>query len=296
MTYVDRLHAAVRRVGNPCLLGIDPHPDLLPDEYALVRDERAPRSERARAMGDFACELVDVAAGRVAAVKPQSAFFELFGADGAREWERVVGTARDAGLFVIGDVKRGDIASTAAAYARAHLEGPAACDAITVNPYLGSDSIEPFLAVCERTGAGLYVLVRTSNPGSAEFQHHGEPDLSHVVARAVARWGERLRGRDGWSSVGAVIGATHPSELAGFRRAMPRTPILLPGYGAQGGGVEGLLAAFQDGWLGGLINASRSIAFAGAAPEHAGRPWKDAAREALGRMIDEVTAALPASR
>jgi len=286
VSYVDRLHAAVERAGNPCMVGIDPHPDRLPAEYAIVRDERAPRSDRARAMGDFACELLDVAAGRVAVVKPQIAFFELFGADGMREWERVVRTAREAGLLVLGDVKRGDIASTAAAYARAHLTGPAACDAITINPYLGADSVEPFLEVCERADAGLYLLVRTSNPGSADFQRHG----------AVARWGERLLGAGGWSSVGAVIGATHPSELAGFRRAMPRTPFLLPGYGAQGGGVEGLRDAFPDGLLGGVINSSRGIAFAFDAPELAGRPWKDAASHALERMIEEVTAALSAPR
>lgn len=298
-SWIDRLDAAVRRVGNPCLLGLDPHLDLLPAPFAVARDADAPRAERADAVARFCMELVELAASRVAAVKPQSAFFELLGSDGARAWERVVAHAHAHELLVIGDVKRSDIASTAAAYATAFLEGlPGAprdelCDAITINPYLGTDSVTPFLDACNRAGKGIYVLVRTSNPGAGAFQLHGDPPLCDQVARAVDAWGETLRGRCGWSSVGAVVGATKRADLARLRRAMPRTPLLLPGYGVQGATAADVVDAFPDAaepWRGALVNSSRGIAFAGA--KQPGRPWKDAASVALQAMIDEVRGAL----
>ena len=305
MNWADRLDAATARVGHPCLLGLDPHLDLLPEEFAVARDPRAERAERAHALGEFCRELLDVAAERIAAVKPQIAFFEVFGADGVRAWEDVVRAAHEHGLLVIGDVKRGDIASTAAAYATGLLEGtpgsdPALlCDAVTLHPYLGSDSIEPFLRACSGPGSGsgkgLYVLVRTSNPSSREFQLHGDPPLWRIVADAVERWGAELRGACGYSAVGAVVGATHGRELADLRAALPHAPLLLPGYGAQGGTARDLVAAFPDPeapWRGGLVSSSRAIAFAHREPRHAGRSWKDAARLALEDMIEDVRAAL----
>jgi len=303
--WADRLDAATAAVGHPCLLGLDPHLDLLPEPYAVARDPRASREERADAVGAFCHELLDVAAGRVAAVKPQIAFFELFGADGWRVWEDVVRTAHEHDLLVIGDVKRGDISSTAAAYATALLEGtpgtdPAAvCDGLTLNPFLGSDSLAPFLRVCEGTDKGVYVLVRTSNPSSSELQLHGDPPLWRAVAALVERWGSELRGTSGYSAVGAVVGATHPGELAELRAALPHAPLLLPGYGAQGGKAGDLAPAFPHPdapWRGGLVNSSRGIAFAYRSPEEAGAPWKDAARRALDRMIEEVRSALSASK
>jgi len=157
-TYADRLDDAITRCGNACLVGLDPHLDALPEEFAVARDAAAPRAVRARAIGDFLCQIVDVAAGRIPAVKPQSAFFEVLGADGVAQWERVVAHARAAGLLVIGDVKRGDIDSTAKAYAQAFLEEAPRCDAITINPYLGADAVQPFLDACKRANAGVYVL------------------------------------------------------------------------------------------------------------------------------------------
>ena len=305
--FADRLHDAVERAGNPCLLGIDPHLELLPDEFAAARDPSASRAERADALARFGLELVDLAAGRVPAVKPQSAFFEQLGADGVRAFERVVDAAHDAELLVIGDVKRCDISSTARAYAVAHLEGlpglepSGLCDAITVNPMLGRDSVEPFLEVCDRTGTGLYLLVRTSNPGSSDYQKHGEPELSELLARSVAEWGAQRLGAHGWSSVGAVVGATHNSELAHYRELMPHTPFLLPGYGAQGASAADIAGAFSSGPHGGLVNSSRGIAFASRklAGSGAGGPgvhWKDAARDALSSMIDEIGAVVGARR
>jgi orotidine-5'-phosphate decarboxylase len=285
--YADRLEAAVAELGNPCLVGLDPHLDLLPDEFAVARDSGAPRAARAAAVEEFLLGIVELAAGRVPAVKPQSAFFERLGADGARVWERVVAEARRAGLLVIGDVKRSDIASTARAYGQAYLEdaADARCDAITVNPYLGTDSVEPMLETCKRAGAGLYILVRTSNPGSGLFQQHGEPPLTRVVAAEVERWGEGLRGERGLSSVGAVVGATHGEELATLRALMPHTPLLIPGYGAQGAGAAETLPGFLPGGRGALVNSSRGILYAWRQPRHAGLSWKDASRAALDEMI-----------
>ncbi|MDF1797842.1 MAG: orotidine-5'-phosphate decarboxylase [Planctomycetota bacterium] len=296
MNYADRLHAAVERCGNAALVGIDPHLAMLPEEFALARDASAPRAERARAMGDFCVELLDLVAGRVPVVKPQSAFFEIFGADGAQQWERVVAHAHANGLLVIGDVKRGDIASTAGAYARALLEDngddPATlCDAVTVNAFLGEESITPFLEVNRRTDTGLYVLVRTSNPGSAEFQLCGEPTLSERIADAVTRWGEDLIGDCGLSSVGAVVGATHPDHLAALRARMPKANLLLPGYGAQGAGVEDIAAGFLPGGHGAVVNSSRGIAFA---YQGAGVPdtqWRNATDAAIGAMIADMRSA-----
>lgn len=286
----------MRRVGNPCILGIDPHPELLPDAFRVARDPRASRVERALAVTEFCLELIDLARDRVCAVKPQSAFFEELGADGAVAWERVISASRSSGLLVVGDVKRGDIASTAAAYGRAFLgrlprtsEAPY-CDAITVNPFLGGDSIEPLLAICEETGCGIFVLVRTSNPGGADLQLHGEPPLWREVARLVEEWGSRLVGSCGLSSVGAVVGATHSSDLASFRSALPRANLLLPGYGAQGASAAGLARAFLPGGQGALVSSSRSIAFA--YRESPGLPWKDAARRALDDMIADISGAL----
>ncbi len=296
MSFSDRLDAAVQAKGNPCLVGLDPHLVLLPDEFAAARDPGASRAERADAIGDFLCPVIEAVAERVPAVKPQSAFFEIFGADGLRVWERVVQAAHAAGLLVIGDVKRGDIGSTAGAYARAFLSGgpgadPATlCDAITLNPYLGTDAVRPFLDACAETGKGVYVLVRTSNPSSAEFQTHGEPALAERVAEAVVGWGAELVGESGFSSVGAVVGATHPAELARMRALMPRTPLLLPGYGAQGAGAADVVAGFDERGRGALVNSSRGILYAWR--DRQGVGWRDAARDAAASMAEDIRAAL----
>ncbi len=301
MNFGDRLDLALERVRTPALVGIDPHLDLLPPAFAVARDARAPRAERAAAVEAFSKELIELVAGRVAAVKPQAAFFELLGADGALAWERVVAHAHAHDLLVIGDVKRCDIASTAAAYATAFLEGlPGTsrahlCDAITLSPYLGSDSLMPFVAACKRADAGLFVLVRTSNEKSAEFQEHGAPPLCERVAAAVTALGAELVGTRGWSSVGAVVGATHPAELARLRAHLPRAILLLPGFGAQGASAADVRGAFPERerpWRGALVNSSRGVAFAWREPAHAGRSWQDAARAALEAMIGELGAAL----
>lgn len=302
MTYVDRLEAAVQKAGNPCLVGLDPHADSLPEEFAAVRDPQASRADRARACADFSCAILEVAAGKVPAVKPQSAFFEVYGADGALAWERVVRTARKAGLLVIGDVKRGDIDSTAKAYARAFLTGSDArdrdhvCDAITINPYLGSDSVTPFLDACKQADAGIYVLVRTSNKDSKLVQDHGTPKVYEKVADSVVAWGSGLMGECGLSSVGAVVGATHPDELTALRARMPATPFLIPGYGAQGAGAKEIAGGFLARGRGALVNSSRGILFASKQPQYRDLHWKDAAARAIDAMALEINASVGFAR
>jgi orotidine-5'-phosphate decarboxylase len=202
-------------------------------------------------------------------VKPQLAFFEALGADGISAFEEVCAYARTAELLVIADGKRGDIGSTARAYAAAYLEGDGdgvpRADALTVNPYLGPDSVEPFLAACRRHGAGLFVLVKTSNAGSADVQDLTLSDGSTVwmqVAALVDEWGEDLVGENGLSSVGAVVGATFPREVGEARRLMPRSILLLPGIGEQGGTPADVARAFASGPSSALVSASRSVSYA----------------------------------
>ena len=194
-------------------------------------------------------------------MKPQSAFFEARGWEGVRTFESICAYAREAGLLVIADVKRGDIGSTAKAYAEAFAPH---ADAATVNPYLGGDSIEPFLEAC-RAGAGIFVLVKTSNPGSGDIQDARLADGRRVwelVADRVAAWGDGLVGERGLSDVGAVVGATYPQEIAAARALLPRAPFLLPGIGAQGATVADVAAAFAHDRAAGLVSASRSVIFA----------------------------------
>src|SRR5215203_4104908 len=232
-TFADRLAEAVERKRSQLVVGLDPRLDLLPVE--LRGEAVLGRAEAANAYARFCCGIVDAVGRYVAAVKPQTAFFEALGADGFAALERVCGYARDAGLLVIADGKRGDIGSTARAYAAAYLGGLA--DALTVNPYLGRESLEPFLDACREHGSGLFCLVKTSNAG-ADVQDAELADGSMLwqhVARLVDGWGADTIGSGGLSSVGAVVGATHPLAVAEARRLLPHAVLLLPGVGAQGG-------------------------------------------------------------
>jgi orotidine-5'-phosphate decarboxylase len=252
LTFADRLAAEVERKRSQIVVGLDPNPDLMPLEL---------RGDLAR----FCCGIVDAVAPHAVAVKPQLAFFEARGAAGIAAFEQVCIYARRAGLLVIADGKRGDIGSTARAYAEAYLEGePPRADALTVNPWLGRDAVEPFLGAVRRGGVGIFVLVRTSNAGG-DLQDvmlkDGRP-MWHHVAGLVDEWGEETVGDNGLSSVGAVVGATHPRAVAEARRLMPRTIFLLPGVGAQGGSVADLARAFQSGPASALVSASRSVIYA----------------------------------
>jgi orotidine-5'-phosphate decarboxylase len=265
--FADRLAAAVERKGAPLCVGLDPDPVLMPAGLGVV---------------DFCQGIVDAVAEVAVAVKPQAAFFEAQGATGWAALTEVCEYARAAGLLVVADAKRGDVPSTARAYAAAFA--PFA-DAVTVNPYLGYDSLEPFL---ERDGLGVFVVLKTSNPGSADIQDLPLADgrrLWEHVAGLVDRWGSDLVGASGLSSVGAVVGATFPQEVAEVRRLLPRSVLLLPGVGAQGGRLEDLGEAFAVGPAGALVSASRSVVYA-----DRGTGWLEAAAAEAARLADELRA------
>lgn len=277
-TFADRLAAEVERKRSQLVVGLDPRVDLLPVEL---------RGDVAR----FCCGVVDAVCPHVVAVKPQLAFFEKLGPAGMAAFDEVCAYARRAGLLVIGDGKRGDIGSTARAYAEAYLEGDEPrVDALTVNPYLGRESVEPYLAAARRDGAGVFVLVKTSNAG-ADVQDvmlsDGRPLWQHV-ATLVAEWGAELVGEVGLSAVGAVVGATHPRAVAEARRLMPQAIMLLPGIGAQGGVVADLERAFQSGPASALVNASRSVIYAFREGEG---DYRQAAGAEAARLKREIWAA-----
>ena len=290
--FADRLAAEVERKRSQLVVGLDPRPDLLPVE--LKGDAHLGREHAAEAVGRFCRGVVDAVAPHVVAVKPQLAFFEALGADGMRAFEDVCEYARLAGLLVIADGKRGDVASTARAYAAAYLEArpgaPPLVDALTVNPYLGRDALEPFLQACRRDGAGVFFLVKTSNSGGADVQDltlsDGRP-LWQAVAGMVAELGEELTGDCGLSSVGAVVGATHPRAIGEARRLMPQAVLLLPGVGAQGATPADVARAFTSGPASALVNASRSVIYAF---RTVGAEWRQAAGAEAARLRREVWA------
>lgn len=259
MSYTTRLHAAVVKKQSPLCVGLDPRWESLPLAVRL----RYPSTNAGQALAyeEFCSRVIDLVAPYTAVVKPQSAFFEALGSAGYQALEQVMAKARSAGLLVILDAKRGDIASTASAYAEAafvHLKA----DALTINPYLGQDAVEPFVTEARKHGAGLYVLVRTSNAGAGLFQDVVTNNglVHEVVARAVNQWtSEKLN--EGWGDVGAVVGATSPQELNKLRQMMPQVPFLVPGYGAQGGTAEDCRAALVGNGLGAVVNSSRGILF-----------------------------------
>lgn len=299
--FATRLHSAIQSKRTPTLVGLDPRLDWIPpDVLAHARDLHAdPTAQAAAAFEEFCVRLIDVVAPLVPAVKPQAAFFEELGPDGCLALARVIRYARNAGLIVICDAKRGDIGTTAEAYARAYLAGsdpqaaPWHADALTVNPYLGRDTLEPFVKVATERGAGIYVLVKTSNPGSASFQDR-QAD-GQKIYRHVAQVVEDLAvqtAESGYGCVGAVVGATYPQELAELRAAMPHAPLLVPGYGSQGGAAADVAAAFSPEGLGALINNSRGINFAYRAAPYAeqfgARQWEAATEAATRRMIADL--------
>jgi len=280
----DRLAEAVDRKRSQLVVGLDPVVEILPVEF---------RGEGAAACARFCRGIVDAVAPYAVAVKPQSAFFEALGSAGIGALEDVCAYARAAGLIVILDVKRGDIGSTARAYAAAYVEPrgsqPPVADAVTLNPYLGRESMEPFLAAARRGGAGLFCIVKTSNAGG-DVQDVVLSDGSTLwqhVAGLVREWGEDLVGERGLSSVGAVVGATYPREVAEMRRLLPQSVLLLPGVGAQGGSPADLARAFTSGPAGALVSASRSVIYA---YREAGGDWRAAAGAEAARLAGEVWA------
>lgn len=284
--FADRLLEAIEAKRTHVVVGLDPDFDLLPAEVRESYGRDAYESEermKAACYEEFLTGILGALREEVVGVKLQSAYFEALGAPGYELYLRTIGLAKDKGYVVIADVKRGDIGSTAEAYARAHLD-IAGADAVTVNPYFGSDGLEPFLRRARESGKGVFVLVKTSNPSSAEIQDlalaSGEP-LYRRVADLVNHWGSGTVGASGYRSVGAVVGGTHPAEGAALRSQMPGVLFLIPGYGAQGARADDLKAMFDQEGSGAVVNSARAILYA--YRKRLDVPWQEAARlEARG--------------
>jgi len=301
-----RLVESIRKAGNPCVVGLDPRIDLMP---AFVKTGRGqPTKQVVRSViRDFHELVLDAVAGLVPAVKPQLAFFEQYGSAGIEAFEDTVESAKRRGLLVIADGKRNDIASTAEAYAAAFLgetevlgekQKAFDADAMTVTPYLGQDSLLPFVEVCRREGKGIFVVLKTSNKGSRDYQDQilqaTRRPLYESIAATVNELGKPLIGYSGYSPVGAVVGATFPDDARRLRSLMPQAFILVTGYGAQGAGGQNAAVCFNPDGLGAIVSSSRAITYACPDENVTSRSFAKCVRENTLRMIDEITKALAA--
>jgi orotidine-5'-phosphate decarboxylase len=302
-SFADRLAAGVRRCGNPVMVGLDPRAASLPAGL-LAPEKLGDAKAVTAAFQSFCCGVIDAVAPLVCAVKPQAAFFEQYGPPGMNALAEVIRYARQNDLLVILDGKRNDIGTTAAAYAEAYLGSESAwgADALTVSPYLGDDSLTPFVDRAAATGAGIFVLVKTSNPGGGVFQDYqgAEGPLYRRVAGHVERLARETGGECGYGAVGAVVGATYPEQLAELREAMPHTWLLVPGFGAQGGSAGDVAAGFDEHGLGAIVNNSRGIIFAHEREPFRSRfgapRWQEAVEAATREMIEQLAAETPAAK
>ena len=300
---INKLVAEIKKKNAPIVVGLDPMLNYVPEHIQKKAfDEYGETLEgAAEAIWQFNKGIVDSTYDLIPAVKPQIAMYEQFGIPGMIAFKKTVDYCKEKGLVVIGDVKRGDIGSTSAAYAVGHLGkvkvGSKAYagfdeDFATVNPYLGSDGINPFIDVCKEEKKGIFVLVKTSNPSSGEFQDQkidGKP-LYELVGEKVAQWGEECMG-DEYSYVGCVVGATYPEMCKVLRKIMPKTYILVPGYGAQGGTAKDLAPYFNEDGLGAIVNSSRGIIAAYKQDKYGkfgAENYADASRQAVVDMIEDI--------
>jgi orotidine-5'-phosphate decarboxylase len=294
--FADRLIEQTRAHGTPLCAGIDPHLDLIPGLFRRGSMEPT-HPDTTEAVRDFCYELLPRLKGQVGVIKPQSAFFERLGPAGMTLLAELGREAMAMDMLVVMDAKRGDIGSTSAAYASAFLGHDAGfpSDALTINPFLGLDTLEPFIKAADATASGLFVLVRTSNPGSADIQMLETADGRPVyekLAEGLHPLMEARIGKCGFSSIGVVAGATWPEEAAALRRLLPGALFLVPGFGAQGGGREEALAGFVDGPEGpegGIVNSSRGIIFPGAAGEAGDfSAWRQAIDRAVNLSVSQL--------
>lgn len=305
--FADRLLNKIEEFNNPTVMGLDPVSDYIPDFIREKYLKQCSSVEEATGMAivEFNCRLIDAVKGIVPAVKPQYAYYEMFGIEGIKALKATISHAKKSGMIVIADAKRNDIGSTASAYASSiigktkwidqSLSAVYDADAVTVNAYLGIDGILPFIKECEERGKGLFILVRTSNPSAVEFQdlvlETGKP-LYTAVAQKVYEWGRNLTGETGYSSIGAVVGATWPEQARELRQQMKNSIILVPGYGAQGGSAESCAENFNRDGKGAIVNASRSLMCAykkdGFAPEQ----FEEATYREAMRMKDDLCNAI----
>ncbi len=292
MHFADRLIDAVRAKRTPLCVGLDPRWDSLPQKIGARHGDTM--HGRARAYEEFCSRVLDVVAPLVGVVKPQSAFFEACGPAGMTALWHVIRRAHRHNLLVILDAKRNDIASTAEAYAEAAFHAYDA-DAMTINPYLGRDSIEPFLRVGRPLHRGVFVVTRTSNPGGGQFQNldsDGKP-LHRHVGEAVGQWSQENLGQSGYGDVGAVLGATSPAELRELRGLLPQVLILVPGFGAQGATAADAAGAFRADGLGAIVNSARAILFPFQPPDPG---WESQIEQATRQAIHQLAGQTPAGR
>ncbi|MDR1138247.1 MAG: orotidine-5'-phosphate decarboxylase [Synergistaceae bacterium] len=289
---IDRLIRAINDAGNPTALGLDTRLEYVPEKFARPYLEKGGAPE---AVFAFNSALLNALRDIIPCVKIQAAYYEMLGPSGAVCFERTITEARRLGYVVIADAKRGDIGATAEAYSSAYLResSPFRADFLTVNPYFGTDGLAPFLSDCEKSGGGIFALVKTSNPSGAEFQDlltDGGLPVYERVAERVAEWGEKLMGAEGYSSVGAVVGATYPKQGADLRKKLPRTFFLLPGYGAQGATAEHLAPCFDGRGGGAVVAASRLLICAHKKSQS--DDFVGAAREEALKMRDDLSKTL----
>ena len=269
MIAIDRLIKKIKETNNPTVMGLDPRYDMLPN---CIKEKYNGSIEKiCEGILEYNKTLIDSVYDIIPAVKPQMAFYEMFGIEGIKCFKETCKYAKEKGMIVILDAKRGDIGTTASGYSNAYLgktplgnfeEAFFDVDFITVNPYLGSDGIKPFIENCQKYDKGIFVLVKTSNPSSGELQDlklENGKTIYETVGNLVENWGESLRGEYGYSSVAAVVGATYPEQLKVLREELPHTFFLIPGYGAQGGKAKDIALGFDKFGLGGIVNASRSL-------------------------------------
>ena len=266
---IDQLIEKIKIMKNPTVIGLDPRYEMLPK---CVKDKYPKTLEGVgQAIIEYNKALIDAIYDIIPAIKPQIAFYEMYGIPGMQAFKVTCEYAKQKGMFVIADIKRGDIGSTAQGYSNAYLgktkieeneQSLYDIDFVTVNPYMGTDCVKPFIDDCKKYNKGLFILVKTSNPSSGEFQdvklENGE-EVYTRVAKYVEKWGEELRGEYNYSSISAVVGATYPEQLKQLRQIAPHTYFLIPGYGAQGGKAEDIALGFDENGLGGIVNASRSL-------------------------------------
>ena len=304
---INQLVANIKKTGAPIVVGLDPMLNYIPEQVQkkAFAEYGETLEGAAEAIWQFNKEIVYKTYDLIPAVKPQIAMYEQFGLPGLAAFKKTVDYCKEKGLVVIGDIKRGDIGSTSAAYAVGHIGkvkvgsktyAPFDEDFVTVNPYLGSDGVNPFLDVCKEEKKGIFVLVKTSNPSSGEFQDQkidGRP-LYELVGEKVAAWGSEVMG-DEYSYVGAVVGATYPEMGKVLRKVMPKAYILVPGYGAQGGKGKDLVHFFNEDGLGAIVNSSRGIIAAYKQEQYAkfgAENFGDASRAAVETMIADIKGAL----
>ena len=304
---INKLVANIKKTNAPIVVGLDPMLNYIPEhvQKKAFAEFGETLEGAAEAIWQFNKEIVDKTYDLIPAVKPQIAMYEQFGIPGLEAFKKTVDYCKEKGLVVIGDIKRGDIGSTSAAYAVGHLGhvqvgsksyAPFDEDFVTVNPYLGSDGVNPFIDICKEENKGLFILVKTSNPSSGEFQDQlvdGRP-LYELVGEKVAAWGEAHMG-DEYSYIGAVVGATYPEMGKVLRKVMPKSYILVPGYGAQGGQGKDLVHFFNEDGLGAIVNSSRGIIAAYKQEAYAkfgAENFGDASRAAVEAMAADISKAL----